>query len=655
MLDKERCEISSININSNGIQFLIDTGATVSCLPSNQFKPTEQCSIQLSAANGTAIQCNGNRDMQIVINDKIYKWQFHVCNVSQPIIGDDFLSHFGFLIDYKTNRLSTHTEQKHASSNINSIQSVNICHEINLNGNPKSNQFRRLYGDKLKAAKLWFDRMLQAGKCRPSNSPISSPLVVVNKNNNFRVCGDYRELNKNTIQDKYPIPRIDDIFHIVKDKVCFSTIDLEKAFLQVPMRESDIHKTAVTTPFGMFEFLFMPFGLRNAPATFQRLMDNILRPYPFAVAYLDDIIVASRTREEHEDHLRIIFDALKNSNLKTNIEKCHLNKEEIDFLGHHISKKGISPIRSKVQAIQEYDKPTTLKQLRRFCGMVNFYNRFIKNAAHIMSPLYDQIKKKSAKIRWTDELTEAFNNTKEALMHATQLSIFDDSIPACIRTDASAEIIAAVLEQKGKPIAFFSKHLSPCEKKYSTYDRELLAVYRAIKHFRYYMEAVTFTVYTDHRPLTHSQPKEPSHRQWRQLQYISEFNCTLEYCPGVENTVADALSRSTILQIDLKNNNTFPWPTDVILKKQRDELQHDADELLLNNSRLVLPPSLRKETFQNIHNPAHPGSKRFSQKNMSCIFCSSFFISKIPFLSDLKLHFLSNFVTFCKVHARSAQ
>ena len=504
---------------------------------------------------------------------------------------------------------------KRITDNVNSEP---ITHEIVLDGRPKLMPARRLFGAKLQAAKAWFEKLIADGKCRPSKSPISSPLVVVDQKGKYRICGDYRELNKKTIPDKYPIPRIDDILQIAKGQKYFSTIDLEKAYLQIPMNKDDIHKTAIITTFGMFEFLVMPFGLRNAPATFQRTIDNILRPYKFAAAYLDDIIIASNSELEHREHVKCITEALTKAGLKINTAKCQFNKHETEFLGHQISSEGIKPTKSKVNAIIEFERPTTRKQMRRFCGMVNFYNRFIKDAAGMMSPLYDAIRGDRAVISWNDAIDDAFKKTKNALSQMTQLTLFDDSSPLILRTDASGTALGAVLEQNGSPMAFFSRKLSECEQRYSTYDRELLAIYKACKHFKHYLDAVPCTIFSDHRPLCNSQPKEPSNRQWRQLQFISELNCKIEYLPGPQNVVADALSRATILQIDVKNKHTFPWPSDEILKKQHHELKHTGEELLMKNGRLILPPSLRRAAFEINHKPTHPGVKRTKSLVQRC-------------------------------------
>ena len=323
--------------------------------------------------------------------------------------------------------------------------------------------------------------------------------------------------------------------------------------LSLPVNPEDIPKTAVITPFGLFEFLRMPFGLKNAAQTFQRLMDSVLQDLDFLFVYLDDILVASKDKDEHKQHLITLFDRLQAHGLVIKLEKCQFGVPEIDFLGHRVNKDGILPLPEKVRAIQTYPKPIDVKGLERFIGMINFYHSFIFHAAHALQPLYQALaggKSRPKTLEWSKTMEVGFTATKEALANATLLHHPVQGAPTALTTDASDTALGAVLEQRiGKdwqPLAFFSRQLRKPELKYATFDRELLGIHLAIKHFRYYVEGRPFTVYTDHKPILaalHKTTEPTSGRQARQLAAIAEATTDVRHVDGKDNLVADALSR----------------------------------------------------------------------------------------------------------------
>jgi cleavage and polyadenylation specificity factor subunit 1 len=316
------------------------------------------------------------------------------------------------------------------------------------------------------------------------------------------------------------------------------------------MAAEDIEKTAIITPFGLFEYLFMPFGLTNAAQSFQRLMDKLFRHLPFVFTYLDDHLIASRTLEEHLLHLQQFFQVLQENGLTINPAKCVFAVSSLKFLGHMVDEAGITPLPRHVAAVQDCPPPTDIKQLQRFLGLINFYRRFLPAVARTLKPLTDLLKGSPKVLLWSPAADAAFVAAKAALVAAVPLCHPAPQAVLSLAVDASDSHVGGVLQQKcgrgWQPLAFYSKKLSSTETKYSTFDRELLAAFLTIRHFRFLLEGRQFTLLTDHKPLiaamTRVTPPQ-SARQQRHLAFVSEFTTDLRHTPGSENVVADALSR----------------------------------------------------------------------------------------------------------------
>ena len=292
-------------------------------------------------------------------------------------------------------------------------------------------------------------------------------------------------------------------------------------------------------------------------------MDQVLRGLDFCYVYIDDVLIASHTPQEHKEHLRLVLQRFELYGILINPPKCVLGIQELQFLGHRVNQLGVSPLPDQVQVIRDFPQPCTLRQLRTFLGLVNFYHRFIPKCAAILTPLNALLKitaTNSRALQWTPPATTAFNDIKEALANATLLVHPKPNAPLNVMTDASDVAIGAVLQQflddKWCPLSYFSRKLSPAEQRYSTFDRELLAVYCAIRHFRHFLEAREFHILTDHKPLTHSLQSKPDRHspcQVRHLDFISQFTCDIRHVAGEGNPVADALSRLETNAVQLES------------------------------------------------------------------------------------------------------
>lgn len=437
-------------------------------------------------------------------------------------------------------------------------------HQIKVTSNdPIALPAYRMGFAELKMLKDHLDDLMEKGFIQPSGSSWSSPVLFVKKKDgSHRLCVDYRALNRITVKHRYPIPRIEDLLDQLSEAKIFSKLDLQSGYYQVQIDPDDTQKTAFKTRYGLFEFKVMPFGLTNAPATFQKLMNEIFHHEldRSVVVYLDDILVFSNSEEEHLDHLQNVFKKLSDNNLFVKESKCQFYLKRVEFLGYVVGGGKIEVDKAKIACIERLASPTNLTSVRAFLGMTGFYRRFIEGYAEIVYPLTELLKDNSV-FSWGNQEETAVQYLKQKLSEAPILSLPNQHRLFTLSCDASGRAIAGVLAQPtndaANVIAFESRKLSKEEVKYPVYELELLAIIHCLKIWKCYLMGVDFIIYTDHASLKYIQTQKVlSPRVTRWLDLLSQFSFKIEYRPGKENVVADALSRLEINSVEQSD-----WPS----------------------------------------------------------------------------------------------
>ena len=376
------------------------------------------------------------------------------------------------------------------------------------------------------------------------------------KDGTLRMCIDYRQINKVTVKNKYPLPRIEDLFDQLKGAGVFSKIDLRSGYYQLRVKDVDVLKTAFRTRYGHYEFLVMPFGLTNAPAAFMDLMNRVFRPYldQFVVVFIDDILVYSKDEQEHEQHLKIVLQTLREKKLYAKLSKCDFWLKEISFLGHIVSAEGIRVDPVKIEAVVNWKPPRSVTEVRSFLGLAGYYRRFVKGFSVIASPL-TKLLRKGVLFEWSDKCQNSFEQLKEMLVEAPILTQPTSGKEYTLYSDASCIGLGCVLMQNEKVVAYASMQLKLHEQNYPTHDLELAAVVFALKIWRHYLYGEKCRIYTDHKSLKYLlTQKELNLRQRRWLELFKDYDCIIDYHPGKANVVADALSRKAMAALSFQHS-----------------------------------------------------------------------------------------------------
>ena len=460
-----------------------------------------------------------------------------------------------------------HVFSRHAADELPPLR-PGIDHEIKLKGE-KQPPYRRPYNmsaSENEVIKKWIDEQLEKGNIQKSNSPAASPVLVVRKpSGGLRVCVDYRALNELTVKSRYPIPLVNETLNKISGKKWFTKLDVIAAFNRIRIAQGDEWKTAFTTRYGQFECVVMPFGLCNAPGSFQSYVNDTLREFldDFVSAYLDDLLIFSDTYEEHVQHVQKVLEKMSAAGLQLDIDKCEFHVRETKYLGLIIGADGIKMDAVKVKAVQEWAVPKTVKDIQSFLGFANFYRRFIKDFSRIVKPMVRLTRTKDPSVvwDWNQACQDAFDGLKKAFTEAPVLAYFTPGLETILETDASDYVTSAVLSQRGtdgilRPIAYLSTKMDPAECNYDIYDKELMAIVKAFEEWRPELMNAEFDddelteatrptlVYSDHKNLEHFMTtKQLNRRQARWAEFLSQFNFKVVYRPGAQGTKPDAFTR----------------------------------------------------------------------------------------------------------------
>lgn len=649
-------------INNHKIKAFLDTGANITCVSKSIFNKLSLQIIKNSSIPIRQLNSNTKSLGRVKINLKIgnieKRIEAHVIQnlESDLLLGLDSAQLFNLSLNLNDRRLTQNDVQLNHNNFV--YNSINMCQNQFINERQKQqlssliNQYRsvfsqskddigriqiekhrislkhetpiyrRPYRTSIEEQRIIDEQVAileRNGLVRESTSPYSFPVTLAHKKGEgkTRFCVDYRLLNEITVNDPQPIPRIEDILDKLANRKFFTKIDISSGYWHVPMLPEDIHKTAFSTHNRHLEWTVMPFGLKNAPATFQRVIRQIIFKYKLRNVenYFDDIIVFSETFDEHLNDLEQVFKACLNENVKLKESKCEFAKPEISYLGHQISHNHVQPNTENIESIQNFPRPKDIKQLQRFLGMENVYQKFIPRHAMVRRPLTNLLAKETP-WKWDDDCEKAFLELKRLLVSKPILRLYDPNLPCTIYCDASGVGIGAVLKQTQldkteMPIAYFSRKLLKHEEHYTITELECLSIVEALRKWHCYVHGKTTTVVTDHAALQWLKScKRLNGRLFRWSLHLSTYDLIVKYKTGSGNYEADALSRAPIVHFisteELKDKQ------ETMIDKEK---YLNIDGLRIRRrkgtDKLVVPPELRKRILEECHQRfGHVGVKK---------------------------------------------
>ena len=676
----------SVNFEINGkvtMPFEVDTGSSASIMSEQVYKKLvhdnvikgelEPSTAILKTYGQESIPVQGNVKMDIKYNGKNYReMSILVTNGDGPtLMGRKWLK----VIKLNWHQLFNLEEKQKCQEILDRYKEVfnpelgelKTTQKIKLHvgdATPRYHKARNVPYSMREKVDVEIDRLVKEGILEPVQfSEWGTPIVpVLKKDNTVRICGDYRlTVNQACKLDKYPIPRIKDLYTKLAGGKVFTKLDMSQAYLQLPLDEGSKGYTTITTQKGLFRYTRLPFGIASSPAIFQRTMDNLLQNLPKVTVYLDDILITGDSEEEHLENLEKVLQRLQKVGLRLKRSKCVFQTKEIKYLGYKLNADGLHPTEEKIRAIKKAKTPTNVTELKSYLGLLNYYGKFLPNLSTKLQPLY-KLLKKDCRWHWSEEQEKAFSSTKQFLESDSLLVHYDPNKELVMACDASPYGIGAVISHKledgtEKPIAFASRTLSEAEKGYSQVEKEGLAVIYGIKKFHQYVYGRHFQIVTDHKPITtlfnesKGMTTMASNRIQRWSLSLSAYDYTLKFKPGNTHSNADALSRlplpekptstpqpqETIFLMENMDNSTITakqiqlwtrrdrilsqvyrytlngWPkdTDPQLRPHKSRMAELSvfDGCILWGSRIVVPPPGRNYVLEELHT-AHPGISR---------------------------------------------
>ena len=580
----------TVDVNGNPLSMELDTGASVSIASQSTFDSIrvgesmlelDKSTVRLQTYTGEQIKVQGSVMVQVRHNGQTVSLPLIITEGDGPtLLGRNWLE--ALRLDWRTifrvGQRQTLPEvlEQHANvfkQELGELKGTQAKIHVDDNVRPRFEKARTVPFAIREKVEEELERLQALGVIRPVQfSDWAAPIVPVLKGDGrLRICGDYKvTINKAAKLEKYPIPRIEELFASLAGGKTFSKLDLSHAYLQIPLDEASRQYVTINTHKGLFEYLRLPFGVASAPSIFQRVMENLLQGIPRVCVYIDDILVTGATEEEHLANLAQVLQRLESAGMRLKQEKCAFLLKSVSYLGHVISAEGLHTADSKVKAVVDAPDPRNISELRSFLGMVNYYGKFLPNLATTLSPLYHLLRQTTS-WRWGPKQKRAFRKVKRLLKSSRVLTHFDDQLPLLLECDASPYGLGAVLSHEmpdgsERPICFASRTLTKAEQNYSHLDKEALAIIFGVRKYHQYLFGRPFQIKTDHKPLTHIfdesrvVPAMASGRIQRWALMLGAYDYRIRYRQGKSNCNADALSRLPLPTADQE----VPQPAEVV-------------------------------------------------------------------------------------------